>query len=143
MMQPLPVVVAGPIVRRVTADKCYVWLVSSVSDDISLSLHLADGALSGASDCQSVQVGERAFVHLLSFNSENSFPENRRIQYNLHFTNSDYQQCWHSSLQQLLYSNCTSLHFHYTSSPTTILHGSCRKPHFHDDDALAQVDTLH
>jgi len=143
VMQPLPVVVAGPIVRRVTADKCYVWLVSSVSDDISLSLHLADSALSGASDCQSVQVGERAFVHLLSFNSENPFPENKRIQYNLHFTNNDNQQCWHSSLQQLLYSNCTSLHFHYTSSPTTILHGSCRKPHFHDDDALAQVDTLH
>lgn len=142
-MHSLPAVVAGPIVRRVTADKCYIWVVTTINDTLSLSLQTEDETLTGTSHCTSIQLGERAFVHLLSFNSDTAFPERERIQYAIQFANNENNTCWQRTLHSMLYDKCHSLHFHYTASPTTILHGSCRKPHFHDDDALAQVDILH
>lgn len=138
----LPAVIAGPIVRRVTAQQCHVWLVTSSKDEISLALAQDAKPVPGDSSSASVQVGTHCFISLITFTCHGTFTPHQPIEYTLKFANSQHQQQWDKALTELLYDKQSQLSFIWTNTPSTILHGSCRKPHFDGDDALAQVDTL-
>jgi len=108
-----------------------------------LALSKGRDVLNGEGSVESVKVGERAYLHLLRFDTEHPFDQNMRIGYELCFENNEHQSRWEEELKPLLYQGQSTLSFHFTKTPTTILHGSCRKPHFRGDDALTQVDSLH
>jgi len=139
----LPQVIAGPIVRRVTSTECHIWVVTSNADSPALNLSANEVVVSGNCQRETIRVGKYAFIHLLSFTSSEPFEDTARIGYSLSFSDDAQQASWEVEQRGLLYDGQSSLCFHYTETPETILHGSCRKPHFHSDDALAQVDVLH
>jgi len=139
----LPQVIAGPIVRKVTSTECHIWVVTSNADSPALNLSANEVVVSGNCQRETIRVGKYAFIHLLSFTSSEPFEDTARIGYSLSFSDDAQQASWEDEQRGLLYDGQSSLCFHYTETPETILHGSCRKPHFHSDDALAQVDVLH
>ena len=135
-------VIAGPIVRKVTENTCHIWLVTSLPSAPSVDLAQHDNNAEVECHAESVQVGQFAYIHLLSATATHTFSDSERVYYQLDFTDKATSEKWHIEQRSLLYSAEDSLSFHYTETPETILHGSCRKPHFDGDDALAQVDTL-
>ncbi|MCG7647295.1 alkaline phosphatase family protein [Alteromonas sp. Cnat3-28] len=139
----MPQVIAGPIVRRVTSTECHIWVVTSNADSPALNLSANEVVVSGNCQRETIRVGKYAFIHLLSFTSSEPYEDTARIGYSLSFSDDAQQASWENEQRGLLYDGQSSLCFHYTETPETILHGSCRKPHFHSDDALAQVDLLH
>lgn len=139
----MPQVIAGPIVRKVTSTECHIWVVTSNADSPALNLSANEVVVSGNCQRETIRVGKYAFIHLLSFTSSEPFEDTARIGYSLSFSDDAQQASWEVEQRGLLYDGQSSLCFHYTETPETILHGSCRKPHFHSDDALAQVDVLH
>ena len=139
----MPQVIAGPIVRKVTSTECHIWVVTSNADSPALNLSANEVVVSGNCQRETIRVGKYAFIHLLSFTSSEPFEDTTRIGYSLSFSDDAQQASWENEQRGLLYDGQSSLCFHYTETPETILHGSCRKPHFHSDDALAQVDVLH
>lgn len=139
----MPQVIAGPIVRKVTSTECHIWVVTSNADSPTLNLSANEVVVSGNCQRETIRVGKYAFIHLLSFTSSEPFENTARIGYSLSFSDDAQQASWENEQRGLLYDGQSSLCFHYTETPETILHGSCRKPHFHSDDALAQVDVLH
>ena len=139
----MPQVIAGPIVRKVTSTECHIWVVTSNADSPTLNLSANEVVVSGNCQRETIRVGKYAFIHLLSFTSSERFEDTARIGYSLSFSDDAQQASWENEQRGLLYDGQSSLCFHYTETPETILHGSCRKPHFHSDDALAQVDVLH
>ena len=139
----MPQVIAGPIVRKVTSTECHIWVVTSNADSPTLNLSANEVVVSGNCQRETIRVGKYAFIHLLSFTSSEPFEDTARIGYSLSFSDDAQQASWEVEQRGLLYDGQSSLCFHYTETPETILHGSCRKPHFHSDDALAQVDVLH
>ena len=139
----MPQVIAGPIVRKVTSTECHIWVVTSNADSPALNLSANEVVVSGNCQRETIRVGKYAFIHLLSFTSSEPFEDTARIGYSLSFSDDAQQASWENEQRGLLYDGQSSLCFHYTETPETILHGSCRKPHFHSDDALAQVDVLH
>ena len=139
----MPQVIAGPIVRKVTSTECHIWVVTSNADSPALNLSANENIIDGNCQRETVRVGKYAFIHLLSFTASEPFEDTARIGYALSFNDDKQQASWEDEQRGLLYDGQSSLCFHYTETPETILHGSCRKPHFHSDDALAQVDVLH
>ena len=139
----MPQVIAGPIVRKVTSTECHIWVVTSNADSPTLNLSANEVVVSGNCQRETIRVGKYAFIHLLSFTSSEPFEDTARIGYSLSFSDDAQQASWEDEQRGLLYDGQSSLSFHYTETPETILHGSCRKPHFQSDDALAQVDVLH
>ena len=139
----MPQVIAGPIVRKVTSTECHIWVVTSNADSPALNLSANENIIDGNCQRETVRVGKYAFIHLLSFTASEPFEDTARIGYALSFNDDTQQASWEDEQCGLLYDGQSSLCFHYTETPETILHGSCRKPHFHSDDALAQVDALH
>ncbi len=126
-----------------TSTECHIWVVTSNADSPALNLSANEVVVSGNCQRETIRVGKYAFIHLLSFTSSEPFEDTARIGYSLSFSDDAQQASWENEQRGLLYDGQSSLCFHYTETPETILHGSCRKPHFHSDDALAQVDVLH
>lgn len=126
-----------------TSTECHIWVVTSNADSPALNLSANEVVVSGNCQRETIRVGKYAFIHLLSFTSSEPFEDTARIGYSLSFSDDAQQVSWENEQRGLLYDGQSSLCFHYTETPETILHGSCRKPHFHSDDALAQVDVLH
>ncbi len=126
-----------------TSTECHIWVVTSNADSPKLNLSANEVVVSGNCQRETIRVGKYAFIHLLSFTSSEPFEDTARIGYSLSFSDDAQQASWENEQRGLLYDGQSSLCFHYTEAPETILHGSCRKPHFHSDDALAQVDVLH
>lgn len=126
-----------------TSTECHIWVVTSNADSPTLNLSANEVVVSGTCQRETIHVGKYAFIHLLSFTSSEPFEDTARIGYSLSFSDDAQQASWENEQRGLLYDGQSSLCFHYTETPETILHGSCRKPHFHSDDALAQVDVLH
>lgn len=126
-----------------TSTECHIWVVTSNADSPTLNLSANEVVVIGNCQRETIRVGKYAFIHLLSFTSSEPFEDTARIGYSLSFSDDAQQASWENEQRGLLYDGQSSLCFHYTETPETILHGSCRKPHFHSDDALAQVDVLH
>lgn len=144
----LPLVLAGPLLRRMEPQRLALWLVGSQS--LTLSLQLSHG---GASDpqryplhdehCQVIQVGEQAFIHLIDLALETPLPCDVQIDYDLLI-----EQPEHAVLgiadwaAHLLYDGAAQPNFVLRSKLDHLLHGSCRKPHHPAADGLLCADRL-
>lgn len=139
--EKLPLVIAGPMLRRLDDDTLVLWLVTSQATKPEVSVSDQHGVHHDINTKhESVQVGEACFVHTISATTTTSWMQNQAYHYDLIFAQADQQSQWQTQLAPLLYSGQTSLSFSYQPHLTNVLHGSCRKPHYKGKDALARLD---
>ncbi|WP_194787570.1 alkaline phosphatase D family protein [Pseudomonas sp. UFMG81] len=133
---PLPFVLAGPVLRRLEPQRLAIWLVGSQPSrpdflidhpGITLSLH-----------CETIAVGERAFVHLLDIQFDQPLPRDVAITYDLLIDGQGIAD-W---APHLLYPGASRPSFVLRERLDHLLHGSCRKPHHPAADGLLCADRL-
>ena len=139
---PLPLVIAGPVLRHTQQAGFTLWLVTSEPADIDVSLHQAQQAQNSNTTDRVIQVGEKAFIHVLTCSPQSPLAANTLYHYQLNFNHTEQQQRWQSELPSLCYPGQNDLHFRVPAALSNVLHGSCRKPHHPSEDSLVRVDEL-
>lgn len=143
---PLPVVLAGPLLRRLQADRVVFWLVGSERLTLELALH-PDGeavrrlTLEGDA-CRALRIGTSAWLHLVDARLDAPLPLDRLIEYDLLIACEDGEQGIADWAPQLIYEGAQRPAFVIRSRFDDLLHGSCRKPHHPAPDGLVPIDEL-
>jgi len=145
---------AGPILRRVTADRVCVWIATHEFIDLRLEVLASDESVLGVSTAvekpsptlfpeQCCQLGERLFVYLLQARCSNQagYPRDQLLYYRL------LQDGRALDLSGLAYGDDDDPKYPGFFIPTILqklLHGSCRKPHGggNSPDALSYGDDI-
>jgi len=144
----LPLVLAGPLLRRMQPQRLVFWLVGSRSLSLTLQLRHAQAsepqsfALTGDS-CQVIQIGEQAFVHLIDLHLDTALPQDMQIDYDLLIARPGQAPLGIAGwAPHLLYDGATQPNFVLRGRLDHLLHGSCRKPHHPAADGLLCADRL-
>src|SRR5699024_51312 len=141
----LPVILAGPILRRASAERLVLWLVTSRPLRPGLALYPGDSgsandtepvAVEPSPHSDSLRVGQQAFVHCLDValgegTPYAALPEGRPIGYDILLFGDDDQTICHDTSTELAYPGEQRPRFVIHGHITHMLHGSCRRPH-HD-----------
>ncbi len=184
-------IIAGPIVRHCDVSQLNFWLVTTTACDFTFKLFIeqsesdhsllfevklsASDELSNKkskSHLKQIQIGESAFINLISIYAEehlpdNSiqennlvessfsasvFPENTVLYYDILTSQIDKESSDKTKsvsegesitgLQDLLYAEQSLPSLVIKPKIEKLLHGSCRKPHYKGDDGLKQVDSV-
>ncbi|MEE1923767.1 alkaline phosphatase D family protein [Pseudomonas sp. 148P] len=138
----LPLVLAGPLLRRVETTRLVFWLVATRPLVPELHLHCPGTEplvlpLEGPR-CRILPVGRHAFMHLMDIQLETLLPCDQRIGYDL-LLDGEGIAGW---APHLLYDGATRPDFVVRSRLDQLLHGSCRKPHHPAADGLLCADRL-
>jgi hypothetical protein len=146
VVQPLPLVLAGPLLRRLEPTRLVLWLVASRPLRLRLCVQ-PDGAEERLVDlqahCRQLPVGRHAVLHLIDLPLEQALPCDVRIDYDLLI-----EQPGQAALgiaewaPHLLYEGASRPNFVLKSRIDQLLHGSCRKPHHPAADGLLCADRL-
>ncbi len=142
----LPLVLAGPMLRRLEAGRLVLWLVSSEPLQLRLALQ-PDGeapvslAVEDESCCR-LRVGTSAWLHLIDLNLETPLPVDRLVEYDLLIQREGHEQGIAGWAPHLIHEGFQRPAFVVRSRYDDLLHGSCRKPHHASADGLVTVDTL-
>lgn len=139
-------ILAGPILRRVTPQQLVFWWVSSrpLRGDIAFyegktaRLLFQNPLDEPAQTC--IQIGERAFVSLLNVVPPKPLPVGVLLEYDLLLKTEDGANNLASLLPSLLYPGETRPSFVIKTQLDHVLHGSCRKAHHPGKDALRRLD---
>lgn len=147
----LSLVLAGPLLRAVTANSITLWLATSRPVQMQLNLLPDKGetqrftALQMQQYSQSVRCAGKLWLQLIHIPLQQTLPQGCWIGYDLQLaskTNSvqPHWQGWQQWAPDLIYPGQTSPGFVLQPKLTRLLHGSCRKPHFAADDGLLAAD---
>ncbi|MBW8192167.1 alkaline phosphatase D family protein [Neiella marina] len=144
----LELVLAGPILRHVSASHFGCWLVTSEAvrcrvllkpeqtDEVDFPLdeHMV-----------SYQAAANLWIHQIQLPLSTPLPEQGWVDYQL-LLQPQGQQNWLGLADwghdNLCYSARRSLGFYLAPKVTKLLHGSCRKPHHDSIDGLVEADAL-
>ena len=137
MTAPLPLVLAGPVLRRLEPQRLAIWLVASQSLDLRFSLDAV--GIAAQVDCQVIAIGEHAFVHLLEIHFDTPLPCNVAVAYDLQLPTGEGIADW---APHLLYPGASRPSLVLRERIEQLLHGSCRKPHHPAADGLLCADRL-
>ncbi len=145
-IEPLPPVLAGPILRRVDARRLVLWLVASQRLEITLTLESEaddipplrlERALGSG---EALQVGQHAWIQQFDVELEDELPSDTLIHYDLRLPGTGGGLAdW---APHLLYPGQHQPSFVRRGRLDHLLHGSCRRPHHHSRDGLWRVDQL-
>ncbi|WP_010093841.1 hypothetical protein [Ornithinibacillus scapharcae] len=157
----LPLLLAGPIIRRVEQNQVYIWLSTSryvqidaffysISNDTETqSIHYEPLRIQVSSDM--IQSGKNLYTYLIKTTPFASvFPLDSLIGYNILFKNR-YEQIDLGDLNLLnkqypnniVYGNLRYPTFIIPEkTDTNILYGSCQKPHGTDQSVMVTVDKV-
>ncbi|MHA3736387.1 alkaline phosphatase D family protein [Pseudomonas sp. Eth.TT006] len=138
-VNPLPPVLAGPLLRRLEPTRVVLWLVGSRELSLTLRLQGVGDIPLDAGKCTVIPVGTRAFIHLIDVCLESALPCDTFIDYDLLIDGQTPIAEW---APHLLYGNAQSPNLVVRSRIDQLLHGSCRKPHHLAADGLLCVDQL-
>lgn len=146
-LNTLPDILAGPIVRKVSAKQVTLWLVTKSADSIELLLReqaeqtvLFEQSLDETQH-KTVQVGRHAFTHLITVSAVQDFPIDAVIEYDLRLSKDGSEPRGLADvLPDLIYPEQLLPSFVIRQKVDNILHGSCRKPHHAGTDGLLRVD---
>jgi hypothetical protein len=151
----LPLVLAGPILRRVEPPRVVVWLATSRRARVRLEVRGGggEGELLGAGTAESVQVGRRLFVHLVAaVPRADSFPAGELLGYDVEVMPDSGEGGGRLAELGLLDDPGTIAYPGlrlptFFLAPTDdaslgILHGSCRLLHGEGEDAMLCADEL-
>jgi len=133
----LPCLLAGPILRKVDANSFTVWLVTSSDKQLSLSC-----SEQGSSQQRRQQIGEHAYIQLLTFTPDEALNADEKYTYDVVETTSDGNIHSITEAHSHLRYGEQDLHFYYRKTLKNVVHGSCRKPHYDGKDALTSLDTI-
>ncbi|CAM3809417.1 Isoleucyl-tRNA synthetase [Pseudomonas reidholzensis] len=133
----LPLVLAGPVLRRLEPQRLAIWLVGS--QPLNPRLILDCPGIGSEIDCQVIAIGQHAFVHLLDIRFDTPLPCDVAIDYDLRLDNGEGIAEW---APHLLYPGTVRPSFVLRERIDQLLHGSCRKPHHPAADGLLCADRL-
>ena len=133
----LPLILAGPILRRVTSDEVVIWLATSRPGDFNAKLLLAEGTLSVRVEPVQVSAADTLHFCLMRVHCESPLPEGVLIRYDIALES----QWLLGSAPELHYSGHDLPGFVFQPKLRRILHGSCRKPHLMPDEAAEDGDS--
>ncbi|WP_227370231.1 alkaline phosphatase family protein [Halomonas sp. M20] len=142
---PLPDVLAGPILRRVETRRLVLWLAATRPLTLRLVLHpdhLEPRSIAlDKTLCRCVPIGRHAYVHLIDVALDTPLPQDVVTGYDLRIAQSDGGDIGIAEwAPHLLYGDESHPGFVIKSRLDGILHGSCRKPHYGSGDGLARGD---
>ncbi|WJM96011.1 alkaline phosphatase D family protein [Pseudomonas defluvii] len=142
----LPLVLAGPLLRRLEPSRLVMWLVASQPLQPDLLLYCTGTApvelpLEGER-CRIVPIGRHAFVHLIDVKLDTPLPVDEAIGYDLVIHGASEPQHIADWAPHLLYDGKQRPDFVLRAQLDNVLHGSCRKPHFDAADGLLCADRL-
>ncbi|WP_373958397.1 alkaline phosphatase family protein [Vibrio gigantis] len=152
----LPLLLAGPILRKTTATEVVLWLATSSPLTGRAELYIREKDLSEAGlshetehanvklgqpfytssleEHDSIQVGTHAWVTLIRLQGE--FPTNTPLEYDIHTESGSLV----TLAPHLVYNGKSRVEFKISTSADYILHGSCRNPHHPSKDSLVAAD---
>lgn len=142
----LPLVLAGPLLRRIEADRLVFWLVAS--DALSLRLILQPESASelaiecDGGRCQRVRFGASAWLHLLDIRLDQALPVDTLVGYDLLIARPEGPLGIAAYAPHLLYQGECRPAFVIKARFDDLMHGSCRKPHHPSADGLVAIDSL-
>ncbi|MGV3499943.1 MAG: alkaline phosphatase family protein [Hydrogenophaga sp.] len=137
----LPLVLAGPLLRRVQAQRVAWWLATTQACDLRITLCHEDGhRTTHEPTVRTLRAGERLFLLLIDLSLDEALGENTWTGYRFEFANPD--GTWVALDDAAL---CHAGHdtpgFVHAPRVHALLHGSCRKPHHAGGgDGLARAD---
>ncbi|MFT5164607.1 MAG: hypothetical protein ACI9FJ_003214 [Alteromonadaceae bacterium] len=140
----MPLILAGPILRKTTVTEVVVWLV--LSEPLTfVPLVSVEPDLSVLLDCrcehQVVKVSDVVYVYLLRYLPEQPLPKDTLIYYDVKLTGEGVEpQSITQLLPELLYKEQQGLSFFIPSQVSTLFFGSCRNPHHPSKDTLVVGD---
>ncbi|NVK41669.1 MAG: alkaline phosphatase family protein [Oceanospirillaceae bacterium] len=139
----MPKVVAGPLLRRLEANRLVFWLVGTAPLALRLDLFERHGGgcigrleLKPGEALQRVRIGERAWIHLLDVQPPQPLPVDCELEYEFLVDGEPLS----GLMPSLCYPGRSRPSVMVKSRIGQLLHGSCRKPHFPGDDALVRAD---
>ena len=131
MSKSLPLVLAGPIIRKSSATEVNLWLTTSKRLEGHALIQWADNSLEFMiTDLQCIQIGHHAWVYLLQCQAD--FPVNQALEYDI----ITQYGALSGLLPNALYSNESLFSFIIKDKADYVLHGSCRNPHYPSKDSL-------
>ena len=144
--QPLPLVLAGPILRRCTPSKVVFWF--ALSDKVDINLYSDLGENTGMNlirpeflETKHWPIGEHAHIIGLVWSPEQPLIQGVNIHYNFIFNIDGADHHLLELIDDLNYEPHEFPHFVVDLNIKEVVHGSCRKPHHPSPDALVQLDT--
>lgn len=139
----LPLILAGPLLRRVTPEQFTLWWVASQSLQFQLCLGSERQALTplewSDEHLKMLPLGQRAFVYCLALPLPVDLTESQELHYDLQIWQ---QETWVSLFDcqpSLTYAGAKPVIL-LSKQLTEVWHGSCRKPHHPSPDALVAAD---
>lgn len=148
----LPLVLAGPILRRLMPDRLTIWLALSAPAKVRLSLDANDGVsrchvlTPGQSGCRHLTAGRRLHYLLIDLTLETPLPTQGWVGYTLSLQDATRPDApwlgWQEWAPDLCYPGRDSPGFVLMPQVQSLLHGSCRKPHHRAGDGLTRADEL-
>jgi len=137
--ETLPLLIAGPILRKTTKDEVIIWVVTSqpLLGTVSLYHRDQDDAFyqSKLAEQQSLRIGVSAWVTLIQLHGE--FPTNTPLEYDIETE----QGALKALAPHLTYNDRQRVEFVVSKESNYILHGSCRNPHHPSKDSLVAADS--
>ncbi|PMG16307.1 hypothetical protein BCU98_14445 [Vibrio splendidus] len=153
----IPLLLAGPILRKTTATEVVLWLATSsplvgrADLYISETEHIRETGFSNEKEHSeaeqdqpfyttpleehdSIQIGTHAWVTLIRLQGE--FPTNTLLEYDIHTESGSLKEL----TPHLVYNGKSRVEFKISTSADYILHGSCRNPHHPSKDSLVAAD---
>lgn len=150
---PLPLVFAGPILRRSSPERLVLWL--AVREPVRVHITIDAGESSSrdilltpgeTTSCRLLTAGAHLYYLLIDLGLDEPLPPDRWIGYalavqSLTDPSADWQGCAEGS-NDLCYPGKESPGFVLPSRVGSLLHGSCRRPHHANGDGLVEADRL-
>jgi hypothetical protein len=147
----LPLILAGPILRRTQHNSVTVWIALKESRRVTLKIFDSSYKILFSATQETVQIGNHLHIVAVTAFSRTSFLlAGDNYFYDLYFGNGENLQSpgilnQDGDIKNLVYPSYNLPSF---ALPTTnikdlrIIHGSCRKPHGESIDALSTVDKM-
>lgn len=156
----LPIVLAGPLLRRVERNRLCFWLATSAPSQVKLEIsysqeHVETHVLgSDSTELTQISASNKLNYLLIDLHLKEPLPSGVLIDYRLSVKDpesskegweEDREEDWqdHSHwAPDLCYPDRESPCFQIPEKIDALLHGSCRKPHHSPGDGLSQADKL-
>ncbi|MGM0537308.1 MAG: alkaline phosphatase D family protein [Pseudomonadota bacterium] len=144
----LPEVLAGPLLRRLGAERLVIWLVGSRPLELGLMLHPAGHPprrlTLNARRLKQLPLGRHAWLHLIDVALETPLPRGVHIDYDLKIAPAGDDRGDERGIADwaphLLHEDAAYPAFVLAESHRRLLHGSCRRPHHDGPDGLVRAD---
>ncbi|MDP2562828.1 alkaline phosphatase D family protein [Psychrobium sp. 1_MG-2023] len=137
-------ILAGPILRRVTAQQFTLWWVSPFECQGTFSCYQDEQVIEEVKLTSDVlttfRVGKYAVIHLLDVKL--SLPQDTYLEYDLHLQCGSQVKSLAEIASHLVYAGKKRPSLMVQLEVDNLLHGSCRNPHHDSDDSLLAGDRL-